>query len=164
MNDIDAIAICAGPGLAGALIVGVAEAKSLAMLYNKPVITVNHMNGHLFSCNLESEPIEFPALALLISGGHTELRYMRDASNYEVVGETLDDALGETFDKLSKMIGGDYPGGPVVEKRSLQGENIIKLNIPKNDNTLDFSFSGLKSQMSQMINNISVPSKGITEE
>lgn len=118
LKEIDLIAVTAGPGLIGGLIVGVMIAKSLALALKKPLIAVNHLEGHLLTCRLTSK-IEFPFLTLLISGGHCQILKANQISNYELIGQTIDDALGESFDKVAQMIGDSYPGGPKIEKKSI---------------------------------------------
>lgn len=157
LQEIDAIAVTAGPGLIGGLIVGVMIAKSLALALNKPLIAINHLEGHLLTCRLTSE-IEFPFLTLLISGGHCQILRTNQVSDYHLIGQTIDDALGESFDKVAQMIGDDYPGGPKIEKRALSGdENRFKLPKPliasdyTQKNIYNFSFSGLKTAVRRLI-------------
>lgn len=162
-TGIDAIAVTAGPGLVPSLRIGVEAAKTLALLWNKPLIAVNHLEGHLYSAFLEApmlasprpmlltlrQPV-FPVLALLVSGGHTELILMRDHGQYELLGRTRDDAAGEAFDKIAKLLGLGYPGGPVVSKRAAQG-NRKAIAFPRpmlDSDDLDMSFSGLKTAVS----------------
>ncbi len=157
--EIDAIAVTAGPGLEPALWVGINFAKALALLWEKPLIAVNHMEGHLISAlasgagaTLEIEDVKLPVLALLISGGHTELVLMKEWLRYELIGQTRDDAVGEAFDKVARMLGLPYPGGPEIsrlaeEVRSLGGET-PKFTLPRpmiDSGTCDFSFAGLKT-------------------
>jgi N6-L-threonylcarbamoyladenine synthase len=153
-QDIDAIAVTYGPGLAVALEVGIAAAKDLAQKHQKPLIAVDHMEGHLLSAfaqdddgNFGIADPQFPALGLLVSGGHTELVLMRNFGNYQLVGQTLDDAAGEAFDKVARMLGLPYPGGPEIARRAERGdENVIALPLPmRNSGDLNFSFSGLKT-------------------
>ncbi len=148
-SEIDAIAVTAGPGLVPALRVGVELAKSLAWVWKKPLVAVNHLEGHLYSVLLQegSEKLEFPALALLVSGGHTELILMTDHGQYERIGATRDDAAGEAFDKVAKLLGLGYPGGPAVSKMALTG-NPEAIAFPRpmiESGNFDFSFSGLKT-------------------
>ena len=114
MDDIDAIAVTYGPGLIGSLLVGVTAAKTLAYVYNKPLVPVHHIAGHIYANNLVT-PLEFPLMALVVSGGHTELVYMKEDYDFEVIGSTLDDAVGEVYDKVARVIGIGYPGGPKVD-------------------------------------------------
>ncbi len=144
MNDIDAIAIAYGPGLIGSLLVGLEAAKTLAYLYQKPLIPVHHIAGHIYA-NSFVKPLSFPLLALIVSGGHTELVLMRDHFSFEKLGSTLDDAVGECYDKVARVIGLPYPGGPLLDKMSLEGEATYSLPHPLDDSTYNFSFSGLKS-------------------
>lgn len=147
LQDIDAIAVTQGPGLVGSLLVGVCYAKALAFGLGIPLIGVNHIEGHFFSVEFDNPPTQYPALALIVSGGHTNLFYAPAAGKYKVVSRTRDDAAGEAFDKVSKMLGLGYPGGPIIEKHALKGNaNAIKFPIAKiSDGRPDFSFSGLKT-------------------
>ena len=145
-KDIDGIAYTAGPGLMGALLVGAATARSLAWTWQIPAIAVHHMEGHLLAPMLEDEPPTFPFIALLISGGHTMLIEVRAIGDYRLLGESLDDATGEAFDKTAKMLGLDYPGGPKLAALANQGHDRFKFPRPMTDRPgLDFSFSGLKT-------------------
>ena len=152
MDDISAIAVTYGPGLMGSLLVGVEAAKTIAYIYKKPLIAVNHMAGHIYANNIENT-MEFPILALVVSGGHTDLVYMEDDYKFEVLGSTLDDAIGETYDKVARVLDLKYPGGPNVEKLAAQGQPTYKLPIPMNDNSLNMSFSGLKSSIINLVHN-----------
>ena len=145
--DLDGIAYTAGPGLVGALMVGAATAQSLAYAWKKPAIAVHHMEGHLLAPMLEENPPQFPLLALLVSGGHTQLVLVERMGEYQLLGESLDDAAGEAFDKTAKMLGLDYPGGPAVAKMALNGDD-TRFDFPRpmiGKPGLDFSFSGLKT-------------------
>lgn len=146
-NSIDGIAYTAGPGLAGALLTGALMARSLAYAWGVPAIGVHHMEGHLLAPLLESEPPQFPFVALLVSGGHTQLMRVDGIGRYELLGESIDDAAGEAFDKVAKMLGLDYPGGPSVARLALTGrDDAFKFPRPMLDRPgLDFSFSGLKT-------------------
>jgi N6-L-threonylcarbamoyladenine synthase len=146
-KDIQGIAYTAGPGLVGALLVGAATAKSLAWTWGIPAIGVHHMEGHLLAPMLEESPPAFPFIALLVSGGHTLLVEVTDIGQYQLLGESLDDAAGEAFDKVAKMLGLAYPGGPLLSKLAEQGHaNRFKFPRPMTDRPgLDFSFSGLKT-------------------
>ncbi len=149
---IDAIAVTYAPGLMGCLLVGIEFAKTLSLIYDKPLIAVHHIAGHIYANNLV-EPITFPSLGLVISGGHTELVLMKGDYDFEVIGSTLDDAIGECFDKVARILGLKYPGGPNVEKYALEGKPTYELPIPMNDNSLNFSFSGLKSYIINLVHN-----------
>jgi N6-L-threonylcarbamoyladenine synthase len=153
-SKIDYIAVTQGPGLAIALEVGINKAKELAEKYQKKLIAVNHLEGHIYSVfaqNSVGNPqvkIEFPLLAVIVSGGHTEIVLMKDHLNYEVLGETLDDAAGEALDKAAKLIGLGYPGGPVIETIAAEVKNVDQDHFPRpmlKEKTLDFSYSGLKT-------------------
>lgn len=122
IEDIDAIAVTEGPGLIGALLIGVNAAKALAFAYDKPLIPVHHIAGHIYANHIE-EPLTFPLIALIVSGGHTELVYMKDHLSFEVIGETRDDAVGEAYDKVARTIGLNYPGGPQVDRLAAEGED-----------------------------------------
>ncbi len=152
-QDIDAIAVTQGPGLIGSLLVGVSYAKALAWGLGIPFIGVNHIEGHVYSIVFENPPVEYPALALIVSGGHTNLFYIPEEGKYKVVSRTRDDAAGEAFDKVAKMLGLSYPGGPVIEKLGREGDaGKIKFPIAKiSDGRPDFSFSGLKTAVSRYI-------------
>ena len=153
LKDIDAVAVTQGPGLVGSLLVGVCYAKALAFALDKPFIGVNHIEGHVYSVAFENPPIEYPALALIVSGGHTNLFFIPEAGKYKVVARTRDDAAGEAFDKVAKMLGLSYPGGPVIERLAKDGdEKKVKFTLPKiSDGKPDFSFSGLKTAVSKYI-------------
>lgn len=153
LEDIDAIAVTQGPGLVGSLLVGITFAKTLAVFLDKPLVGINHIEGHVFSVNLENPPFEFPALALIVSGGHTNLFEIPEAGKYRLVGRTRDDAAGEAFDKVAKMLGLGYPGGPIIEKLAREGDaEKIKFPLPKiSDGRPDYSFSGLKTAVSKYI-------------
>ncbi|WKJ91112.1 tRNA (adenosine(37)-N6)-threonylcarbamoyltransferase complex transferase subunit TsaD [Methylomonas montana] len=145
-NHIDGIAYTAGPGLMGALLVGAATARSLAWTWQIPAIAVHHMEGHLLAPMLEHRPPAFPFVALLISGGHTMLIEVRAIGKYHLLGESLDDAAGEAFDKTAKMLGLDYPGGPKLAELASRGQDRFKFPRPMTDRPgLEFSFSGLKT-------------------
>ena len=163
MDDISAIAVTYGPGLMGSLLVGVEAAKTIAYVYKKPLIAVNHMAGHIYANNIENT-MEFPILALVVSGGHTDLVYMEDDYKFEVLGSTLDDAIGETYDKVARVLDLKYPGGPNVEKLAAQGQPTYKLPIPMNDNSLNMSFSGLKSSIINLVHNETQRGNTITKE
>ena len=152
MDDIDAVAVTYAPGLLGSLLVGVEFAKTLSFIYKKPLIAVNHIAGHIYANNLES-PMEFPLLALVVSGGHTDLILMKGDYEFERIGGTLDDAIGECYDKVARVLGIRYPGGPNVEKCALEGEHTYDLPIPMNDDSFNMSFSGLKSSIINLVHN-----------
>ena len=152
MDDIDAIAVTYAPGLLGSLLVGVEFAKTMSFVYKKPLIAVNHIAGHIYANNLE-KPMQFPLLALVVSGGHTDLILMKGDYQFEHIGGTLDDAIGECYDKVARVIGLGYPGGPKVEKAALEGEHTYDLPIPMNDDSFNMSFSGLKSNIINLVHN-----------
>lgn len=153
LGDIDAIAVTQGPGLIGSLLVGVCYAKSLAYSLDLPLVGVNHIEGHVYSVAFENPEVEFPALALIVSGGHTNIFYVPEEGAYRIVSRTRDDAAGEAFDKVSKMLGLGYPGGPVIEKLSLTGDETA-IEFPRakiSDGRPDLSFSGLKTAVSRYL-------------
>lgn len=152
MDDIDAIAVTNGPGLIGSLLVGTTAALTLSYLYNKPLVPVHHISGHIYANNLEKD-MQFPLIALVVSGGHTELIYMKDHYNFERIGATLDDAVGEAYDKVARVIKLPYPGGPLVDKLSYEGKDIYDLPLPLDDESYNFSFSGLKSAVINLVHN-----------
>lgn len=163
VSEVDAIAVSYKPGLLGALLVGVEFAKTLSYVYNKPLIGVNHLLGHVYANNLEDN-LEFPLLALVVSGGHTELVIMHDDYNYELLGSTKDDAIGEAFDKVARVLGYPYPGGPNVEKAAKEGINLYKLPKPVDDDSYNFSYSGLKSAIINLVNTEKMKGNEIRKE
>lgn len=152
VDQVDAIAVTYAPGLLGSLLVGVEFAKTLSLVYDKPLIATHHIAGHIYANNLVKK-MEFPLLALVVSGGHTELVLMEDDYKFKVLGTTLDDAIGECFDKVARVLGLPYPGGPNVEKYAKQGKPTYDLPIPMNNDELNFSFSGLKSAVINLSHN-----------
>lgn len=150
MQDMDAIAYTLGPGLIGSLHVGVQAAKTLAWQFHKPLIPLNHMCGHIYA-NSFVDKLEFPLLALVISGGHSELVWMQNDWDFKVIGTTWDDAIGEAYDKVSRVLGTGYPGGPVIDKMAKSGKPHYTLPVIKTNGKYDFSFSGLKTAVLQMI-------------
>ena len=152
MDEIDAIAVTYAPGLIGSLLVGVEAAKTLSFIYNKPLVPVNHIAGHIYANNLVRQ-MEFPLIALVVSGGHTDLVYMKEDYSFEYIGGTLDDAVGEAYDKVARVIGLKYPGGPLLDKLAKEGEDTYDLPIPLDDNSYNFSFSGLKSAVINLVHN-----------
>ena len=149
LRTIDGVAYTAGPGLVGALMVGAATGRALAWALDVPAVAVHHMEGHLLAPLLESDPPKAPFVALLVSGGHTQLMLVKAIGEYQLLGETLDDAAGEAFDKTAKLMGLPYPGGPQLAKAALNGRNgVFKFSRPMVSRPgLDFSFSGLKTQV-----------------
>ena len=163
MEDMDAIAVTYGPGLIGSLLVGVEAAKALSMIYKKPLIPVHHIAGHIYANNLV-KPLQFPLIALVVSGGHTELIYMKDHYSFERIGGTLDDAIGEAYDKVARVIGVNYPGGPEVDRLAHIGQDSYNLPLPLDDNSYNFSFSGIKSSVMNLVNNESQKGNIIKKE
>ncbi len=152
MDQVDAIAITYGPGLIGSLLIGLEAAKTLAWLYQKPLIPVHHIAGHIYANSLV-RPLKFPLLALVVSGGHTELIEMTDHYKFKKLGGTLDDAIGECYDKVARVMNLEYPGGPKLDKLSKEGNPTYKLPIPLHDDSYNFSFSGLKSAVINLAHN-----------
>ena len=163
IEEMDAIAVTYGPGLLGSLLVGVNFAKTLAIIYNKPLISVNHLIGHIYANNLESK-LEFPLISLIVSGGHTQLFYMPNDYNFDLLGETLDDAIGECYDKIAKVLGEKYPGGPNIERLAKNGKRDYNFSVPMNDNTYNFSYSGLKSNILNFVNNKKMKNEIVIKE
>ena len=168
LNDIDAIAVTQGPGLAGSLIVGMNMAKGMALALDKPIIGVNHLEGHIYSSwvyeageNVPPAP-QFPLMALLVSGGHTELNLMTDHLTYQRLGSTLDDAAGEAFDKVARLLELPYPGGPSIQKAAEEGD-ASRFNFPRAwlDGTWNFSFSGVKTSVLYEVQALKKRSSGI---
>lgn len=149
IEDVDAIAVTNEPGLIGSLSIGINFAKGLALQKNLPILPINHIEGHLFSGHLQNREIGFPFIGLVVSGGHTSLFYVESFDKFEVIGSTIDDAAGEAFDKIGKMIGLDYPGGPLIDKLAKLG-NPKRFDFPRpliNEKNFNFSFSGLKTSV-----------------
>jgi N6-L-threonylcarbamoyladenine synthase len=152
MENVDAIGVTYGPGLIGSLLIGLQAAKTLSFVYNKPLIPVHHIAGHIYANRLVKK-FSFPLIALVVSGGHTDLIYMKEDYSFEKIGGTLDDAVGEAYDKVAKVIGLDYPGGPLIDKLSTIGSDTYSLPIPMDDDSYNFSFSGLKSAVINLVHN-----------
>ena len=152
MDQIDAIAVTQGPGLIGCLLIGVGAASTLSYIYNKPLVPVHHIAGHIYANNLVSK-MEFPLIALVVSGGHTDLIYMEDNYKFKKIGGTLDDAVGECYDKVARVINVPYPGGPLVDKLSYEGNDTYPLPLPLDDTSYNFSFSGIKSAVINLVHN-----------
>lgn len=152
IENIDAVAVTYGPGLAGSLIVGVEAAKTISLLYDKPLIAVHHIAGHIYANNLVAK-MKYPLICLVISGGHTEIIYMKEDYSFEKIGGTLDDSVGECYDKVARVIGVPYPGGPTIDKYAHMGKHSYKLPLPLDDDTYNFSFSGIKSAVINLVHN-----------
>ena len=151
--ELDAIAVTEGPGLVGALLIGVNAAKALAFAHNKPLVPVHHIAGHIYANRLVTE-LKFPLIALVVSGGHTELVYMKEHGHFEVIGETRDDAAGEAYDKVARTLNMPYPGGPHIDRLAQEGSPTI--DLPRawlEEGSYDFSFSGLKSAVINTVHN-----------
>ncbi|WP_071131612.1 tRNA (adenosine(37)-N6)-threonylcarbamoyltransferase complex transferase subunit TsaD [Enterococcus timonensis] len=153
MDQIDAVAVTYGPGLVGALLIGITAAKTFAWAHNLPLIPVNHMAGHIAAANFVTE-LHYPLLALLVSGGHTELVYMKTPGSYEIIGQTRDDAAGEAYDKIGRVLGVSYPSGKIIDEMAHHGNDTFHFPraMLKEDN-FDFSFSGLKSSFINTVHN-----------
>lgn len=152
LEDIDIIGVTYGPGLIGSLLIGVECAKTILLVLNKPLIPVHHIAGHIYANNLEKR-LQFPLIALVVSGGHTDLVYMESDYTFKRIGSTLDDAIGECYDKVAKVLGLEYPGGPKVDKLAKLGQDTYDLPLPLDDNTYNFSFSGIKSKIVNLVHN-----------
>lgn len=152
MNDIDAIAVTYGPGLNGALLIGIEAAKALSFATGKPLVPVNHIAGHIYANKFVGE-FKFPLLCLVVSGGHTEIVYMDKEYSFKKIGSTLDDSVGEAYDKVARVIGIPYPGGPLMDKLAGIGKHTYNLPLPKDDDSYDFSFSGIKSAVINLVHN-----------
>lgn len=152
-TQLDGIAVTCGPGLVGSLLVGVSYAKAMAFALNKPLVGVNHIEGHIYSVVFDNPPVEYPSLALIVSGGHTNLFLVPEPGKYKVVSRTRDDAAGEAFDKVAKKLGLGYPGGPIIEQLAREGDpGKVRFSTPRmGDGRPDFSFSGLKTAVSKYI-------------
>ncbi|MGA1867175.1 MAG: tRNA (adenosine(37)-N6)-threonylcarbamoyltransferase complex transferase subunit TsaD [bacterium] len=149
LKKIDALAVTCGPGLIGSLLIGLSVAKALAFSQNLPIIAIDHLEAHIYASFLMSSNIEFPFLSFIISGGHTDIYLVKGHGNYTLLGQTRDDAAGEAFDKVAKMLGLGYPGGPIISKLAVSG-NPSAIHFPRahlGKNSLDFSFSGLKTSV-----------------
>lgn len=166
-DTIDAIAVTEGPGLVGALLVGVAAAKACAWALDKPLIAVNHMEGHIFANLLQYPDLEPPFLSLVVSGGHTMLVVVEDYNTFKLLGQTRDDAAGEAFDKIARVMGYPYPGGPHIDKLAQEGNpDAIHFPVPlrKEHGTFDFSFSGLKSAVINYLNTAKMKGEEVKKE
>ena len=153
MEEVSAIAVTSGPGLIGALHVGLQCAKTLALMYNKPLIPVHHLAGHIYA-NEYVSPLKFPCLAIIVSGCNTELVIMDKHLSFNIIGETRDDAIGEAFDKVARVVGLPYPGGVSIDRLSKEGKYTYKLPRPLNDHSYDYSYSGIKTAVINLVNNL----------
>ena len=152
LEDIDAFACTYAPGLLGSLLVGVEATKALSFVYNKPFIATNHMMGHIYA-NMIGNEYEYPLISLIVSGGHTDLILMKSENEFEYLGQTLDDAIGEAYDKVARILDLPYPGGPNVEKYAKEGKPSYKMPQILNDDSFNFSFSGIKSHINNLVHN-----------
>lgn len=165
IKDLDAIATTYGPGLVGALLVGTSFTKAMALTLKKPIIAVNHIEGHISANYIENKNLEPPFAALIVSGGHTYLTYVKDYGEYEIIGQTVDDAIGEAFDKVARALDLPYPGGPHIDKLAKMGE--ANIPFPKasiKERPMDFSFSGIKSAVLNYLNTAVMQNKEIKKE
>lgn len=153
LEEIDAFAVTRGPGLIGALHVGLQAIKTLALIYNKPIIPVHHLCGHIYANEFIDE-LKFPLLAVVVSGGNTELVYMKEHLSFEIIGETKDDAIGESFDKVARVLGLPYPGGVQIDKLSKEGKHSYTLPTPLHDGSLNVSYSGLKTAVINLVHKL----------
>ena len=154
-EDVDAFAVTRGPGLIGALHVGLQAAKTLALIYNKPLIPVHHLAGHIYANEFVTE-FKFPMLAVVVSGGNTELVLMKNHLDFEIIGETEDDAVGESFDKVARVLGLPYPGGVAIDKLAKSGKHIYQFKTPHVHKKYDFSYSGLKTSVINAVNSMNM--------
>lgn len=164
LEDITAICVTQGPGLIGSLLVGVNIAKTLSYILDKPLIAAHHIAGHIYASNIEYD-IKYPALSLVVSGGHTELVYLKDELNFKIIGRTQDDAVGEAYDKVARQINLEYPGGPKIDKLSKIGKDTY--NIPRamiDSDDYNFSFSGIKSSVINLVHNYKQRNEDINKE
>ena len=152
IEEIDFIGVTYGPGLIGSLLIGVECAKTIALVTGKPLVPVHHIAGHIYANNL-TERLTFPLIALVVSGGHTDLVYMKEDYSFERIGSTLDDAVGEAYDKVAKILGLEYPGGPIVDRLAKVGQDTYNLPYPLDDDSHNFSFSGIKSAVVNLVHN-----------
>ena len=152
IDEIDAIAVTKGPGLVGSLHIGLQAAKTIAMAYHKPLIGVHHIAGHIYANNYVQNII-YPSLCLVVSGGHSELVLLKAPFKFEVIGQTLDDAVGEAYDKVGRVLNLPYPGGPIIDKMAAKGNHTYNLPVPLDDESYNFSFSGLKSAVINYLHN-----------
>jgi N6-L-threonylcarbamoyladenine synthase len=152
-RDVDGLAVTVGPGLVGSLLVGVSYAKAMAYALDTPFVGVNHIEGHIYSVAFENPPIEYPAEALIVSGGHTNIFFIPEPGKYKVLSRTRDDAAGEAFDKVAKLLGLGYPGGPIIERLAREGDpQAVPFSLPRmGDGLPDFSFSGLKTAVTKYV-------------
>jgi len=164
LDDIDCIAVTQGPGLIGSLLVGINAAKAFSYALKKPLIGVHHIAGHIYANHLVSD-MKFPLMALVVSGGHTELVYMKDHYDFEIIGSTRDDAVGEAYDKVARVIGLPYPGGPQIDKLAQIGEDTYHLpRVMLEQDNFDFSFSGLKTYVINLVHNAEQRNETINKE
>jgi len=163
LDDIDAIAVTEGPGLIGSLLVGMEAAKTLSFVTGKPLIPVHHIAGHIYANNLVKR-LTFPLVCLVVSGGHTELIYMPKDYSFQKLGGTLDDAIGECYDKVARVMNIPYPGGPMIDKLATIGKPTYQLPTPLNDESYNFSFSGLKSAVINLAHNLEQKGEKLNKE
>ena len=162
-NDLTAVAVTRGPGLIGALHVGLQAAKTISLIYNIPLIPVHHLAGHIYA-NEFVKPLKFPLLAVVVSGGNTELVYMEKHMDFKVIGETQDDAIGESFDKVARVLGLPYPGGVEIDRLAKKGEHTYNLPTPLHDNSLNVSYSGLKTAVINLKHKLETNGEEIIKE
>jgi len=162
-GEIDLVAVTKGPGLIGSLLVGINAAKAFAFAHGIPIVGVHHIAGHIYANQIEQD-MQFPLIALVVSGGHTELILMKDHYEFEKLGETHDDAVGEAYDKVARVLGLGYPGGPIIDRLAAEGKDAYPMPHIKTDNPYDFSYSGLKSHVINLINRLRMKKEPINEK
>jgi len=164
LDEIDLIAVTQGPGLIGSLMIGITFAKSLAYALQKPIVAVDHILAHLYAAYFSTQKIKFPSLGLVVSGGHTSLFLLNDFTDFKIIGKTRDDALGEAYDKVAKILHLGFPGGPVIEERAnAAGEKKLNFTVPSVKNSFDFSYSGLKTAVLYYIKKVKLTDDVINE-
>ncbi|ATZ16779.1 tRNA N6-adenosine(37)-threonylcarbamoyltransferase complex transferase subunit TsaD [Williamsoniiplasma luminosum] len=152
-NTIDQVAYTANPGLLGSLIIGKMVAETIGTYLDVPIVPLDHIEGHIFASSIDNDFV-YPVLALIVSGGHTQIELVKSPNNFEIIGSTIDDAIGESYDKVARVLGFDYPGGPQVDKLAQLGTPTYQLPLSKNDQSYDFSYSGLKTAAINLIHNL----------
>ncbi|WP_434325744.1 tRNA (adenosine(37)-N6)-threonylcarbamoyltransferase complex transferase subunit TsaD [Mycoplasma leachii] len=164
VEEIDYIAYTKSPGLIGSLIVGKLVAETISLYINKPILALDHIQGHIFGASIENEFI-YPVLAMVVSGGHTQIEIINSANDFKIIGSTRDDAIGECYDKVARVLGLSYPGGPILDKLALKGnKDFYSLPVLKDDNSYDFSYSGLKTACINLIHNLKQKNQEINLE
>ncbi|MBY7703962.1 tRNA (adenosine(37)-N6)-threonylcarbamoyltransferase complex transferase subunit TsaD [Vibrio harveyi] len=164
IDEIDYVAYTQKPGLIGSLIIGKLVAETISLYINKPILALDHIQGHIYGASIEHEFV-YPALAMVVSGGHTQIELVNSPFDFQIIGSTSDDAIGECYDKVARVLGLSYPGGPILDKLAMKGnKNAYVLPIAKNDNSYDFSYSGLKTACINLIHNLKQKNQKINLE